>query len=162
MAYLKVGNGLNEYLKRLGNLEMRALDQLEEAAEKGGDVVADAIRAELNSVPTDDKYGTPERVKAGPLSIQKKGLQNSFGIAPVKNENGYVNVKVGFDGYNGLKSRKHPHGQPNAMIARSVVKGTSFMKKNGFVSRGTRKSKDKAEQAMKQSIDASIVKTMGV
>lgn len=162
MAYLRVGNGLSEYLAKLGNLEMRALDQLEKAAEEGGDVVADAIRSELNAVPVDDKYGTDNRMKSGPTSIQKKGLQNSFGIAPVKNEDGYVNVKVGFDGYNAVHSKKHPHGQPNAMIARSVVKGTSFMKKSDFVSRGTRKSKDKAELAMKQSIDMSIAKTMGI
>lgn len=162
MAYLKVGNGLNEYLAKLGNLEMRALDQLEEAAEKGGDVVADAIRAELNAVPADDRYAAEGQIKSGPTSIQKKGLQVSFGIAPVKNENGFVNVKVGFDGYNAAHTKKFPRGQPNAMIARSVVKGTTFMKKSDFVSRGTRKSKDKAELAMKQSIDMSISKTMGI
>ena len=153
MAWLRVGNGLEEYLSKLGNLANKSLDVCEKAAEAGGAVVADAIRSELNAVPTDETWAHGETKRKGPRAIEKAGLQNSFGIAPVRNDNGYVNVKVGFDGYNALN-------EPNPMIARSVVKGTSFMKPNNFVNKGVRKSREKAEQKMQVTVDEQIKNIM--
>ena len=153
MAYLTVGNGLEEYLAKLGNLAQKSEDVCGEAAEAGGAVVADAIRTELDAVPTDETYSHGETMRKGPRAIEKVGLQNSFGVAPVQNRNGYVNVKVGFDGYNKL-------GEPNPMIARSVVKGTSFMKKNDFVNKGVRKSREKAEETMRVTVDEKIYAIM--
>lgn len=149
MAYLTVGNGLEEYLAKLGNLSMKSLETCEKAAEAGGAIVADAIRGELDAVPTDETYAHGETKRNGPRAIEKVGLQNSFGVAPVRDDNGYVNVKVGFDGYNKL-------GEPNPMIARSVVKGTSFMKPNNFVNKGVRKSREKAEETMRVTVDEQI------
>ena len=153
MARLNVGNGLSEYLAKLGNLSLKSMEMCEKAAKEGGKVVADAIRSELNALPVDDKHGDEEAKKRGPRSIEKKGLQNSFGIAPVRDDNGYINVKVGFDGYNSL-------GKANAMIARSVVKGTSFMKPNNFVRKGVSGSKEAAERKMQLTIDEEIRTTM--
>ena len=149
MAWLTVGNGLEEYLSKLGNLASKSEEVCEKAAEAGGEIVADAIRSELNAIPTDESWAHGEVRRKGPRAIEKTGLQNSFGVAPVRNDRGYVNVKVGFDGYNAL-------GEPNPMIARSVVKGTSFMKPNNFVNKGVRKSREKAEQKMKATVDEKI------
>ena len=153
MAYLTVGNGLNEYLSKLGNLEFKSEDTCKKAAKAGGEIVADAIRSELNAVPTDETWSHGEVKRKGPRAVEKVGLQNSMGIAPVRNDRGYINVKVGFDGYNKL-------GEPNPMIARSVVKGTSFMKPNNFVSKGVRKSRERAEQKMQVTVDEEIKKIM--
>ena len=153
MVTLQVGRGLTEYLAKLGNLSSKSMDVCEKAAKEGGKIVADVIRGELNAIPTDDKHGTIDRRKAGPRTIEKVGLQKSFGVAPVRDDRGYVNVKVGFDGYNA-------RGKANAMVARSVVKGTSFMRPNNFVAKGTNKSREAAEQKMKQTVDQEIQKIM--
>ena len=132
---------------------MTAPELCKKAAEAGGDIVADAIKAELNGIPVDERHAKDGEPKSGIKAVEKAGLQNSFGIAPCRNDNGYVNVKVGFDGYNKL-------GKPNPMIARSVVKGTSFLKPNNFVGRGVRKSREKAEKKMQETVDLEIKKTM--
>ena len=149
MAVLQVGRGLEEYLQKLGNLANKSEQLCEDAARAGGNIVADTIHGELSAIPTDEHHGTSDKPKAGPRAIDKAGLEHSFGVAPVRNDKGFINVKVGFDGYN-------QRGKPNAMIARSVVRGTSFMKRNDFVGRGTRKSREAAEQKMKLTVDERI------
>ena len=115
---LQVGKGMDEYLQKLGNLELRAPESIGKAVYKGADIVADAVKANINNMPVEDQYS--ERI-TGIKSIQKIGLLKSFGIAKMRDDNGYYNVKLGFDGYNALKTKKYPQGQPNAMIARTVT-----------------------------------------
>ena len=104
---LQVGKGMDEYLSQLGNLETSAPETIEKAVYQGASVIADAIKDNIRKLPVDDK----RQDKVSTLkSIQKKGLIDSFGIAKMRNDNGYVNVKAGFDGYNGLKSKKYPKG----------------------------------------------------
>ena len=71
-----------------------------------------------------------------------------------------MNVKIGFDGYNRVITKKWPLGQPNQMVARSVESGTTWMKKNPFVKRGASKSRRKALEMMRKSVQKSIEKIM--
>lgn len=154
---LQVGKGMDEYLSQLGNLETSAPETIEKAVYQGASVIADAIKDNIRKLPVDDK----RQDKVSTLkSIQKKGLIDSFGIAKMRNDNGYVNVKAGFDGYNGLKSKKYPKGQPNAMIARTFEAGNSFTKKIPFVGPAVRASREKAEMAMQATIDKEVKKIM--
>ena len=154
---LQVGKGMDEYLSQLGNLETSAPETIEKAVYQGASVIADAIKDNIRKLPVDDK----RQDKVSTLkSIQKKGLIDSFGIAKMRNDNGYVNVKAGFDGYNGLKSKKYPKGQPNAMIARTFEAGNSFTKKIPFVGPAVRTSREKAEMAMQATIDKEVKKIM--
>ena len=148
---------MDEYLSMLGNLEISAPDTVEKAVYAGTNIVADAIKSNIKNLPVEDKY--QEKV-TGLKTIQKKGLLDSFGVAKVRNDNGYINAKTGFDGYNGLVSKKYPKGQPNAMIARTFEAGNSFTKKIPFVASAVRASKDKAEMAMQATIDKEISKIM--
>ena len=154
---LQVGKGMDEYLSRLGNLEIRAPETIEKAVYQGASIIADAIKDNIRKLPVDDKR--QDKVIAL-KAIQKKGLIDSFGIAKMRNDNGYVNVKAGFDGYNGLKSKKYPKGQPNAMIARTFEAGNSFTKKIPFVGPAVRASREKAEMAMQATIDKEVKKIM--
>lgn len=154
---LQVGKGMDEYLSRLGNLEIRAPESVEKAVYEGANIVADAIKDNIKKLPVSDKR---EEHITGLKTIQKKGLIDSFGIAKMRNDNGYVNVKAGFDGYNGLKSKKYPKGQPNAMIARTFEAGNSFTKKIPFVGPAVRASREKAEMAMQATIGKEITKIM--
>lgn len=154
---LQVGKGMDEYLQKLGNLELRAPESIGKAVYKGADIVADAVKANINNMPVEDKYS--ERI-TGIKSIQKIGLIKSFGIAKMRDDNGYYNVKLGFDGYNALKTKKYPQGQPNAMIARTFESGNSFTKKIPFVAPAVRATREAAEAKMAQVIDTEVSKVM--
>ena len=52
-----------------------------------------------------------------------------------------------------MKTNKYPGGQPNSVIARSVVAGTTFRQKNDFVGRAIRKSEADANQKMIETWD---------
>ena len=82
----------------------------------------------------------------------------SYGIAKIrKNKFGY-NVKCGFDGYNDIVSKRWPNGQPNAMIARSINKGTSFMEAQPFMDTAVSSAEGATVEAMKNQFDHEIEK----
>lgn len=151
MAKFYVGKGLEEYLATLGNLETHAEGMIKYAVYPAAGIVADAVRSEIAAIPTRAPRGSD-----GILADQRRGLYDGLGISSFQNEGGYINVKIGFDGYNDHKTEKYPHGQPNAMIARSINSGTSFSQKYPFVDRAVRKSKKQAEDTMKIQIDGYI------
>lgn len=155
MARLNVGRGLDEYLSKLGNLEFKSDEMIGRAIYNGADIVADSVKASIDSIPS--KSG---RHKKGVYDDQRKGLKDSMGIASMKNDNGYLNVKVGFDGYNSHITKTWPHGQPNAMIARALEKGTSFAPKTPFINKAVSKVRKQAEEAMRKTIDEEISKEM--
>ena len=91
----------------------------------------------------------------------REGLADSLGIASMQDDGtGYLNVKIGFDGYNGIKTQRWPNGQPNQMVARSVESGTTWMKKNPFVRKAVTASRKRALEYMKDSVDRSIEEIM--
>lgn len=157
---LTVGNGIDQYIKQLTNLEYNAPEVIGEAIYEGAKIVADAIKQNLEAIPTDEGYADEGEKLNGIKQIQKKGLINGFGIAKMKNDNGYVNVKVGFHGYNALKTKKFPSGQPNVMVARTVESGNSFTRKHPVVSPAVKATRDAAEKKMAQVIDTEIAKIM--
>lgn len=96
--------------------------------------LANAVKQAINELDTDDTHGNG--MKLGPTTEQKIGLQKSFGIAKLRRVHHGVNVKLGFDGYNDVHRGKWANtGQPNAMIARTVNRGTSFMRAQPFMDR---------------------------
>lgn len=153
--------GLEEYRLKLKDLEVLAEERvLGRAVYSGAEAAADIIRAEISALPTDDHWGTPNYPKVGPSQEEKDGLLDSFGISPARNDNGFVNVKLGFDGYQGKPTRKYPRGKPNQMIARSVESGTSFMTANPFMKNGIRKARKKAKAAIERRLNEEIDKIM--
>lgn len=157
-----VFKGLDEYVLRLSKLEKMTKEVAGKAIYAGADVMADAIRKNIDSIPVVDfrKRGSSDSLLRGITSLQKKGLQDGFGITPMKEENGFYNVKIGFDGYNKVKSDKHPAGQPNQMIARAVESGTTFRAKHPFVSPAVKATKAVAEQEMAAVLNEEIEKIM--
>ncbi len=156
--------GLDAYLARMSALE-RATDKVVKAAVyEGARVVADAVRSGLESLPTSEHegrpwWGTPGHLAKGPSEEQKKGLIDSFGVTPIDEDGkGFINVHIGFDGYNSVRSDQWPQGQPNQMVARAVESGTSFMEANPVVKKSVARSRKKAEKAMEQVINGEIDK----
>lgn len=161
MATLKM-RGMEEYERMLSKLS--SVDTVREICGKtiysGADIVADAIRAGIKSLPEVDDYitGTSGARGTGVTASQKQGLLDGFGISPMGNTDGSYNVKLGFDGYNDTKTKAYPAGQPNSMIARSVNSGTSFRKKIPFVDDAVRQSRKKAEAAMVETAGGEFEK----
>ena len=156
---LQVGKGIDEYLRQLGNLEFDAPQAVGEAVYEGAKVVADQVKKNIEALPVDD--GQYKDRVTGLRSIQKEGLKRGFGIAKMKNENGYIHVKLGFDGYNKLRSKKYPKGQPNVMIARTFEGGNSFTQKIPFVAPAVRQTRAEAERKMESVIDKRVRNILG-
>lgn len=156
MAKMTIGKGMDEYLAKLGNLEFAAPGLVGQAIYEGAKVVADQVRAEIEALPTAEskRVATPR----DPTQVEKDGLLDGLGVAKKKNDSGYINVKIGMDGYNTDKTKKYPQGKPNAMIARSIESGSTVMKRNAFISRAVNKTKKEAEAAMQKVIEEGIEK----
>ena len=161
MAKFKISPDLGKYDAKIYALGAQATECIEAAVKEGANPVADAVRAALNALPVDDSYHKPGELRQGPRTIQKTGMQAGLGISPVRDDSGFINVKIGFHGYNGMRTKKYPGGQPNAMIARSVEKGTSYMTANPFIDKAVKSARAEAEKIMKQEIEKSIDKIMG-
>ena len=150
MAKFQVGKGMDQYLTQLRNLEFNYRETIGPAIYKGAGIVADAVKKNIQALP--ESACTP---------VEKAGLLAGFGIAKMQDENGYFQVKLGFDGYNGNKTKKYPKGKANSMIARSIEGGTSWKPKHPFIAPAVRATKDQAEKAMAEEVDKQITKQMG-
>lgn len=153
--------GLEAYLQKLDRLDRRVRDELFGAAiYQGAAAVMDAVKEEIRNIPEDDGFGTPAHPVRGIPKRALDGLLSSAGISKMRSNEGFLNVKIGFSGYNSITTKRWPNGQPNAMIARSVERGTSFMTPVRFMTKAVRASKKKAIAVMQETVDAQIQKIM--
>lgn len=157
MATFQFG-GIDTYIKQLNNLQAATKDDvIGKTVYAGAAVMADAVRATIQALPE----GKESEAVFGVITpAQKRGLLEGFGISRIEDDDGFVNVKLGFDGYNSVKTRKYPNGQPNALIARAVNSGTTFRKKTRFVDKAVSTSKKAAEAAMDAACNREIEKNM--
>ena len=153
MAKINVGKGISEYTKRLSKLYDISRECIGKTVYVGAEVVIDAMVSELRALPVDNRVVKKGEKIKGINYKQKAGLLKGFGVARMQERNDFYNVKLGFAGYNDMKTNKYPGGQPNSVIARSVVAGTTFRQKNDFVGRAIRKSEADANQKMIETWD---------
>ena len=141
--------GINEYARAMQRVYVRSSDIIGKAIYEGAAVIADGVKDELRKLPVDESYGSPEKKVDGVTKRQKADLID-----------GYLNVKLGFDGYGRTKTKKYPKGVPNQLIARSVNTGTSFRKRNPFMDRAVRAKRKLAEKKMMETMDEGMKKEM--
>lgn len=159
MAKLKV-TGLKEYEDKLLKLEKLTRNMLGEAIFDGAAVVADAVKSSIEAIPIDNRYVSGSAMLHGIRDDQKEGLLNGFGIARLRDDNGFLNVKLGFNGYNSYTTKSYPGGQPNSLIARSVNAGSSFRQRIPFIDNAVNQTRSAAEQKMKEYVDKAIGEVM--
>ena len=158
--------GIDEYAKVLATLKNESDAILKSAVYKGAALVADEIKKGLKSLPIQEgenglpPMGTSDNPITGVSRRQKADLIDSFGLAPIENDNGYIQTKAGVDGYGSIPTKKYPKGVPNAMLMRSIESGTSFRKKHPIFRQATNRARKRAEEAMRNEVDIQIKKIM--
>ena len=153
--------GLDEYTRALSRLELGTREKvIGPAIYEGAKIAADAVQSAISSIPIDSGWGTPEHPQHGINVKQKAALHQSFGISKMRNDSGVYNVKLGFDGYNEIKTKRWPQGQPNAMIARALERGTSWLKPYKFVKQALAGARKKVIAVMRAEVDKGVNETM--
>lgn len=153
-------SGLDDYVEQLERLSNASRECIGEAIYQGAGFVADKVKEATRALPIDERHVKDGQMLNGITRKQKAGLLDGFGIAPLRDDNDYLNVKLGFAGYNSVKTKTFPNGQPNAVIARSVNSGTSFRQRIPFVDDAVRQAKKACEEKMKDTIENEIKKVM--
>ena len=166
MARLEYKGG-DEFMAKLHRFQKKVDIPIGAANYAGAGFVADEVRDAIKSIPiVKSKHGglppyMPEGEKLdGITTLQRKDLLNGLGIAKQRNDNGYYNVLVGFNGYGRIPTKKYPKGVPNQLLARSLNKGTSFLEKNDAIQRAIRKSRKKAAEIMKTTFENEAKKEL--
>lgn len=134
-------DGLDKYERQLAQIDKGAPQIIEKAVQTGTGVVLDEIRKGIGTLPQ----------KTG---VTARGLSKGLGKAPIQNENGFVNTRIGWDGYN-------ERGVANQLMANIMEVGTSkVQEKHPFVKPAVNRSKKQAEAKMAAVLDEEIEKIM--
>lgn len=167
MARLQV-KGMDNYVQDIQRLYKDSDIVLKKSIYKSAGFVADNMKAAVNSLPIQEgtnglpAYGTEDEPLYGISRKQKGDLMDAFGISAFKTQNGYLNVKLGFDGYGSVPTRRYPQGLPNVLLARAITTGTTFRKKNPAIRNAVTKSRKQAVEIMNRELEKNIRKEMGV
>lgn len=159
MAKWIVGKGLDSYISYLQRIDAVTDEAIGEAVYEMAKVVADSVRSGIQALPTVSNQANIATYKKGYSRLsdeEKKGLLDGFGVSPMQDDGGYINVKLGFDGYNSVKTKKYPQGQPNALIARVTESGSSYREKTPFIRPAVNAARKPAEKAGQAKIDEKI------
>ena len=164
MARMEI-KGIEEYALKLSKLGKNTEAVAGKAVYAAAGIVADAIKENISALPevaeVENLKAYRKGGKSGITKRQKKGLMSSFGISKMQKDKGVYNVKLGFDGYNEIKTRKYPTGQPNQLIARVIENGSTHMDKHPFIRPALNQSRKAAKEAMQKVIDEETAKLMG-
>ena len=121
--------GLDSTIKMLEQLGEITQETAEYAVYEGASILADDVRKRLEGNLIGSKHTTGD-------------LLDSLGITPIKmDENGVVNAKIGFSGYD----RK---GTPNLLKARAMESGTSRQRKKPFFRPAVNYNRKKIQEKM--------------
>lgn len=158
MSSIKV-EGMEEYLRLLDLNDRRLRNMCGRSVYPGAKIIGNDCKRRIGSLLVDvGHHGNRKRYIS---QAQKDGLIESLGIAKMRQKGGSFDVKLGFDGYNGVVTKKWPKGQPNAMIARSVNKGTSFMAAQPFMDRSIEACRHPVEQKIEEQFYKELEKLWG-
>ena len=118
--------------------------------------------AEIQKLPTAiNEHGSSTNMINTITPIQKYGLMHGMGISHMQlKSGGTLDVKTGYHGYNKMVTDNYRRGQPNVMVARSVLHGTSFRRKNDYEGRAIRRVRKEALESMQEEINKETEKIM--
>lgn len=161
MAKMTIKAG-EEWALKLGKVGDASREICNKAVKAAAGILADEIRANINALPEDSyRHLRDGDMFTGLPPSQKEDLLDSLGVTPVLQDRaGWINAKVGFDGYGKYKTKKYPKGIPNPMLAASVERGSSVREATPFVKPAIKSKKKECENEMQKIIDEEIEKVM--
>ena len=157
--------GIDVYSKKLSKIGRDGVAICKMAVYEGADEVANAIRKSTERLPTISdvkavaKWKKNEKIDC-PTEKQKAGLVKGLNISPMKDDMGYIYTRVSFVGYNDVRTKAYPKGEPNAMIARSIESGSSARSSIPFVRPAIRSCKSVAVARMAKKVEELIYNIM--
>lgn len=131
-------SGIDAYMERLQQLEQDSEEILKRAVYDGAAIVADEVRQRLHAVLSPDATGQ---------------LESSLGISKIQNDRGYVNARIGFDGYDSK-------GVPNQLKANVLESGSTRQPKRPFMRPAVNAARRPAEAKMEQVVEQEIENLM--
>ena len=131
-------SGIDAYMERLQRLEQDSEEILKRAVYDGAAIVADEVRQRLHAVLSPDATGQ---------------LESSLGISKIQNNRGYVNARIGFDGYDSK-------GVPNQLKANVLESGSTRQPKRPFMRPAVNAARRPAEAKMEQVVEQEIENLM--
>ncbi len=152
-------SGLSEYITALEKISEKSGGITRKVLYEGVAVTADEVRSAIEALPTDNDRSAGHYLK-GITDGQKRALLDGLGVSKFRETGEMLDALVGFSGYSDYKTKKHPNGQPLALIARVAESGTSFSKKTPFMAKAVRKAKKPAEEKMKEVFESEIERIM--
>lgn len=163
MAKLEM-QGMEQYIKQLEAIAGGTGEVCKAAVYAGAEAVANEIKAEmLNLKTTSEELALRAYGKKEPSYLtlrQKKGLIESFGLPKIREDMGVYDTKAGFDGYNEVKTKRWPNGQPNVLVARSVNNGSTAMIKQPFIRRAVDRVRGRVVKIMDDAANKKVEEIM--
>lgn len=132
-------DGIDKYIESLEKIGPKGAEGIiRYAVYPGAAVVADAIRSEIAT--NHHGYGD---------------LEDSLSLANMRNDNGYINTKITFAGYD-------RNGTPNAIKAAVLESGRSdnTIQATHFISKTVKSVTDRAISEMSKALDEKIGQIM--
>ena len=143
--------GMDELSRMLAQLGNKAQDVASGALYDGAGIVADAMKAAVNSIqaePQRRKNRPPAKTPARlPTPAEKAAVVGKTGNARFRKEGGDVNTLIGVTGNAGYADVDGKR-KPVRLIARAINSGTSFMHKQPVFRKAVTSSQGAAKAAI--------------
>ena len=151
--------GFEEYLAKIQEIYGSSEKMAKHALYKGAGIVADRMKAGLNSLPTHDpaKYYRDE-MPPGLSPDEKAAVISHFGVSKFRVTGSVISTKIGFDG-----SYTNAEGKRRSIqtLVGYAENGTSWSKKTPVIRQAINASRAAATAAMIKQYEEDLKKISG-
>lgn len=153
-------HGFDLWEKQIASLHKKADGLIKRAVYEGAGVAVRAVESAIRNDLYINKrvWFSKNDTIQGISKEQQEGLLDGLGLSPMENDDGFINTKLGFAGYNNVITKAYPKGQPNALIARAIESGTSQRPATHFVANAISRIRNLSEEAMQKQIEIDLKK----
>jgi len=147
-----------ELTAKLSLLTRQRPEAVKRALFEGAGVMANAMKAAVESLPVDNRMPAKDRPLNVISSRDKADVAAGVGIAHFQDDGDAVDTLVGFKGYVSRTEKNYPNGVPIPLIVRSIENGSSVRAEHPFVGKATRGARSAAVAAIRAKADEEIEK----